>query len=68
MASVNTSYGPASCMKFNSSFLYFIGFFVLLVIGYMWGKRTGTKEQAAKSKKSKPSKPSKGKSKTKSKK
>jgi len=45
MSSANISSGPANCMKFNSSFLFYIGFFVLLVIGYMWGKRNGTKEE-----------------------
>jgi len=45
MSSANISAGPASCMKFNSSFLYYVGFFILLVIGYMWGKRNGTKEE-----------------------
>jgi len=45
MSSANISAGPASCMKFNSSFLYYVGFFILLVVGYMWGKRNGTKEE-----------------------
>ena len=45
MSSANINSGPANCMKFNSSFLFYIGFFVLLVIGYMWGKRNGTKEE-----------------------
>ncbi len=45
MSSANISSGPANCMKFNSSFLFYIGFFLLLVIGYMWGKRNGTKEE-----------------------
>jgi hypothetical protein len=48
MSSANISSGPANCMKFNSSFLYYIAFFVLLVIGYMWGKRNGTKEERKK--------------------
>ena len=33
--------GPAGCAKFNSSFLYYIGFVVLCVISYMWGMRNG---------------------------
>ncbi len=45
MSSANISSGPASCMKFNSSFLFYVGFFILLVVGYMWGKRNGTKEE-----------------------
>ena len=49
MSSANVSAGPASCMKFNSSFLYFIGFFILLVLGYVWGKRNGKLESEGKS-------------------
>jgi len=52
MSSANISSGAASCMKFNSSFLYYVGFFVLLVIGYMWGKRNGAKQEKKKEVKS----------------
>lgn len=54
----------ASCMKFNSSFLYYIGFFVLLIVGYLWGRRTGVTEgkkkvERSESEKKPPSKKSK---------
>jgi len=32
---------PTNCMKFNSSFLYYIGFFIVLLVGYLWGRKTG---------------------------
>ena len=38
--------GPAGCVKFNSSFLYYIGFIVICVISYMWGMRNGKKTEA----------------------
>jgi hypothetical protein len=73
MSLANISYGPANCMKFNSSFLYYTAFFILLVIGYMWGKRNGNKEKPKESEESKPkeseeSKPKESKPKPKSKK
>jgi hypothetical protein len=58
MSTANNNAGPASCMKFNSSFLYYVGFFILLVVGYMWGKRNGTAEERKKDNKNeKPIKP-----------
>ncbi len=52
MSSANINSVAANCMKFNSSFLVYIGFFVLLVIGYMWGKRNGTREERIRDSKS----------------
>lgn len=52
MSSANINSVAANCMKFNSSFLVYIGFFVLLVIGYMWGKRNGTREERIRESKS----------------
>jgi hypothetical protein len=31
------------CAKFNSNFLYYIGFLVFGIIMYMWGKNTSKK-------------------------
>jgi hypothetical protein len=41
--------GPVTCAKFNSSFIYYIGFFIVLLIGYYFGMRhTNTKKEVEK--------------------
>jgi hypothetical protein len=38
--------GPVACAKFNSSFIYYIGFFIVLLIGYYFGMKSTKKEEA----------------------
>ena len=42
---------PTNCMKFNSSFLYYIGFFIVLLVGYLWGRKTGATDNGKQIKK-----------------